>query len=144
MTGTASASIKVALVEALTAAVDPVEVRYAIGGLSIPREVVYLGRITGQQTFMTFRPGVGKRMPRREELKITVHVRIENPGDTAQESEDRAATIGGQIEDLIAADPTLGGVLLIQASTSELVGGADDGGGFCLLTYTFTAIAELT
>lgn len=146
MSGTRAAVIKQALVAGLTDALDGIEVRYGASG-TLPRELVYLGRVASEQQPLAFQPGVGRRMPRKEQLTVTVHVRIDMPGEDEEAAEARACEVGGLLEDVIAAQPSFplaDGALFIIASTTELQSDVDDDGALALLTYTFVVTAHLT
>jgi hypothetical protein len=127
---TNAVAIKKALVALLAPALADVRVDYAYDGKRIEREYVYLGRATGPHAPLVFR--AGGRLPRREELTITLHVEVRLPAALPEETDERAVRIGDLIEESIADDPQMGGtvpgLLSIMVSHSELLAGfVEDG-----------------
>lgn len=85
-----------------------VTVTYTLPLNSIPREVVFAGKIGGQMELAAMK--AGGRIKRAEELNMQLFVRVYEPGHRTTEVTDaRAIAISTLIENYLAATPRLGG-----------------------------------
>jgi len=143
MAGTNAAAAKKALLDAIAASADTdltgVIVSYSFSGkrLDEAREYIYGGKVDGSANHMAFQ-GSG-RVPRREDLTLDLHVRVDKPGqETTETAELRAVAIGAAVENLIAADPDLSGVTgldVVKMTGLVLDSVVDDQGAIAILTY---------
>ncbi len=152
MAGTNAAAAKKALIDALDAltgtggSLADVQVAYSFPGRTLQREVIYGGVAAGPLELSAMR-GSG-RVKRIERPLLELHILVTDPGhDTTEVTDARAAEIGAVIEELLAADPTIGGVAGLKAAVAvglELDGGVDDDGAESVLTYRIELLSYLT
>lgn len=152
MAGTNVAAAKSALVDALVAltgtglALDGVQVAYSFPGRTLQREVIYGGAAIGPVELSAMRGAAG-RVKRVERPTLELHVLVTDPGhDTTRETDARASEIGAVVEELIAGDPTIGGLAGLKSAVvvgMELDGGADDDGAESILTYRIELFSYL-
>lgn len=139
MAGTNAFAAKAALFDLLKAspALAGVQVcRFWPGG-TVERECVFGGRTVWTTTPLTFRPANG-RLPREEAITLDLHIRVMKPGAAPDEVEARAVVLGTVVEELLAADPLLGGapgVALATIDGGDLDHGVEDESSVALLTY---------
>src|SRR5437016_1393185 len=88
-----------------------VQVSYIYPGRTVQRECVYGGKVGGPQDQATMRGG-SARVGREERALFLLHIEVATPGGPAEAAanEVRACVLGRIVEELIAADGTLGGV----------------------------------
>lgn len=100
-------TVRAALVSALSArpALAAVQVAYSHPGQAIETESVYLGAARGSHTVPVVRAG---RKKRQESYVLDVFFDVVADGPTGQEASERAWTLAGELEDLLADDPSLG------------------------------------
>lgn len=100
-------AVKAGLVSALDArsGLDNVDVTYSHPGDALQPEAVYLGGVRGTHELPIMRAG---RKPRQENYTIDVWFEVIRDGTTSQEAEERAWVLFGELEDLLADDPTIG------------------------------------
>jgi hypothetical protein len=107
--GTNAHAAKLALRDLIDAAAafDGVQVEYGYPGLStVMRECVYFGDVEGPVALSTMRGG--QALKREEDLQTTLHIDIQAPGTTIEDTEQRACVLGAAFEAVIGANPTLG------------------------------------
>ncbi|UUV34381.1 hypothetical protein NQK81_13300 [Amycolatopsis roodepoortensis] len=148
MAGTAAASVKKALFDALKAQsgqgqpLDGVQVSYSFPG-NPERACLFLGRARFNHELSTFM--AGGRLPRTETLTVTVVIYARDIGSDQYAADSRAVAIGTVLEDLLATDPTAGGAVLIRrVESGELEPLVDDDGVIASLSYSVTVESELT
>lgn len=140
MAGVNMVAAKQALVAALKASpsLTGVQVEYAWPGRTLEREVIYCGKTLFQQDLGNFRP-TGGRLGRDEHATTAVHVVVRDPAGDPSVSDQRAVALGTVLEELLAGDPQLGGLLNLLIAI--VVGGElaepsfDDDGVLSALTY---------
>lgn len=148
MAGTAVATVKKALyddLKALTAPGQPLEkVQVSYGYPGAPeRSSLYFGRTRFEHELSSFATG-GGRQPRTEVATITAVILVRNISSDQYEGDARAIAIGTVLEDMLAADPTMGGtVQLLRVESGELSTEADDHGVITCLVYSVTVQSEL-
>ena len=100
-------TVRAAVVAALTArpALVGVQVAYSHPGGTIEAESVYLGKARGSDEVPVVRAG---RKKRQESYTLDVFFDVVADGPTGQEASERAWTFFGELEDLLADDPSLG------------------------------------
>lgn len=100
-------TVRAALFAALTArpAFSAVQVAYSHPGQAIEAESVYLGAARGSDNIPVVRVG---RKKRQESYILDVFFDVVADGPTSQEASERAWTLFGELEDLLADDPSLG------------------------------------
>lgn len=96
---------RAALVAALTTAVTPTQVAWSHPGDSREPESVYLGEARGSSEYATIRAG---RKKRQERYGIDVIIDVATDGPDGQDASERAYELLGELEDLLADDPSLG------------------------------------
>lgn len=141
MAGTNAVAARQALIAKIRALEIPaagggaVQVAYSWPGRGAEREVVHGGTpVTFEQEPLTFRGG--GRVPRDEQVTVPIVVVVAQPGATVENTDVRAAEIGGLIEDAIAADPTLTDQLVIgRVDRGDLDHDFTDDGAASVLTY---------
>jgi hypothetical protein len=107
---------RVALIAALDAlvALDGVPVTYSYAAKNADlgnREYIYGGGKSEAAVAQAAMKG-SARVKRIEEPDWTLHVRVAKPGETTTQAGDtRAMAIGAEIENYLAASPTLGGAV---------------------------------
>lgn len=153
MVGTAAVAVKKALFDALAAKsaagqpLDGVQVAYSYPGKTLQRDgCIYFGRLRIDQQLDTFAsPAVGGgRQPRNEIVTLTVVVLAKNIKSDQYAADARAVEIGSVMEDLLAADPTAGGTVLVRTVESgDLEPMLDDDGVWSQLTYSVTVRSTL-
>lgn len=149
MAGTSAVAARQALIAKITALAivgnggGTVQVAYSWPGSKAEREVVHGGNpVTFEQNPLAFRGG--GRVPRDEEVTVPVCVVVALPGGSVEETDVRAAEIGGLIEDAVAADPTLTGQLIIaRIDRGDLDHDFNDDGAASVLTYQFILRSRL-
>ncbi|MEV0993418.1 hypothetical protein [Nonomuraea sp. NPDC050202] len=136
---TRAAAVKQALLARLAEALAglpataQVQASYAFPG-DVERESVYLG----SSRFARQRLGPGFD---EETLTVNVHVYVRHPGGAVEETDARAAEIGGVLEGALAADRELrgvDGVMFSSVESGELDGGFEDDAAVSLLDYALT------
>lgn len=100
-------TVRSALLVALgaRAALAAVQVSYSHPGQAIEPESVYLGAARGSDEIPVIRAG---RKKRQESYTLDVFFDVVADGPTGQEASERAWTLFGELEDLLADDPSLG------------------------------------
>src|SRR6266516_3930708 len=88
------------------AALSNVTISYGVPLPSNPDEWIWLGDVTGDQTWLT----VGGT--REEDYSLTVMVRAFRAGPNQQPATERAFQILTEIENALRTDPTVGGTVL--------------------------------
>lgn len=148
MAGTAAASAKKAIYDALKAKAGPgqpldkVQVSYTFPG-NPERACLFFGRARFEHDWSTFAAG-GGRMPRTEVATITVVIYARDIGGDQYLADVRAVEIGTVLEELLAADPTAGGAVLVRrVESGELEPLHDDDGVVASLSYSVTVQSEL-
>jgi len=117
---------------------ETVEVEYG-RGRDIPRESLLIGGTVQPEEQ---RWAVICNRGREERYSLELFVRITNPGDTQQESTERAFDVFGLIELALRENPTLEVPGVIQASIAqpELLEGVYDDEGFAAVIESGVAI----
>jgi hypothetical protein len=149
MAGSNAVAAKAAILAGLQAAMaagdglSEVQVAYLWPGRTLEREGVYGGKIHMDHEYLAFRPGV--RMPRKETATIAWVVEVRHlAADEPADADERALVLGAVLENLIAADPTLGGVVKNAAITSiDLDNVIDDDALTSIVTYEVTVLSQL-
>lgn len=140
MAGTNAAAFKLALVGALQAAPGLVGVQVVYSQANqrtVLREWVSLG----EAKFVHARTGThgATRRTRTERLAVDVLVQVRQMGVPPEAADQRAVVIGTVLEELLADDPTVGGVvpkgLYGVVAGGELTHVVDDEGVYSELTY---------
>jgi hypothetical protein len=100
-------TVRAALVAALAArpALAGVDVGHSHPGAAIEPEAVYLGRARGSDEVPVMRAG---RKRRQESYTLDVFFDVVADGPTGREASERAWALFGELEDLLADDPSLG------------------------------------
>ncbi|SEB43571.1 hypothetical protein SAMN04489727_1725 [Amycolatopsis tolypomycina] len=149
MAGTAAVAAKKALFDLLAGqagAGEPlagVQVSYQFPR-QLERDHVYFGRVRFDHDYSTFRVA-GGRQPRTEIATVSLYVGAKRIDSDQHAADTRAVEIGGVLEDLIAADPTLGGAFqVVFVESGELEPNLDDDGVWAILTYSVTVQSELS
>ncbi len=149
MAGTQAAVVKRALFDALKAMTVPgqplekVQVAYSYPG-KVERSVIFFGRTRFDHDLSTFMAG-GGRLPRTEVATITVVIYVRDISSDQYAADTRAVAIGTALEELLAADPTAGGAVLVRrVESGELEPLQDDQGVVASLSYSVTVQSELT
>jgi hypothetical protein len=107
-TSSARTAVKARLVELLAARLPPdVQVSYGWPGADMRDEAVWVGACRGPVTVADLRAG---RKTRDDTFTLDVHFMAGRPGQTAQTADERVEELYWALEDLLADDPTLGGV----------------------------------
>lgn len=142
---------KRALVAALTVLLPAPD--YAVGYSYVgkihagSRKYVYLGNSTeADMALAAFRNDQG-RYRRQEEAPVQVCIAITRPGEkTTEATEVEAATVGGFIEDHLAANPTLGvpGLLIAKIVGFKLNSTIEDETAYTNLDYSVLFQSDLT
>lgn len=96
-----------ALLAALQAkpALAQVQVTYSHPGDTREDESIYLGEIRGDSNVATLRAG---RKHREERYTLDVWIDVDAVGPDAQTASERAWALYGELEDILADDPTVG------------------------------------
>lgn len=115
-------------------------------GDDIRDEAVWVGRAVGRHEPVTIRAG---RQPRDETFTVDVVVSVLVGGGTIADAEDRAHVLMDEVEDAIAQDPSLGGVLVggdwaLPADLEESGSGYTDVGAICEIRLGVEVRARLT
>jgi hypothetical protein len=100
-------ALRSALLAALQArpALASVQVEFSHPGDTDENETVYLGEVRGSSTIPVLRAG---RKVREERYTIDVWIDVAADGPTAEGASERAYALYGELEDILADDPTLG------------------------------------
>ena len=122
-----------------------VQVAHTYPGKNPERELIYGGRVT----FESQRIGLGglSGPQRAETVKVTLHVEVVKPGATPEELEERAAEIGGLLEDALLSFELPGVPGLMQAIPTAGAlnsGPVDDETSVAQLDYEITFSSHLT
>lgn len=106
-TRSTSPTFRAALLAALQArpALAQVQVSYSHPGDAREDESVYLGEIRGSSEIPTVRTS---RKKREERYTLDVWIDVDAVGPDAQTASERAWTLFGELEDILADDPTVG------------------------------------
>ncbi|MEU4576610.1 hypothetical protein [Nonomuraea sp. NPDC023979] len=110
-----------------------VQVSYAFPG-DVERECVYLG----SSRFSRRRMGLGAD---EETLSVNLHVYVRHPGAAVEETDERAVEIGGVLEAMLSAAPSMpgvDGVMFASVESGELDGGFEDDAAVSVLDYVLT------
>lgn len=122
-----------------------VQVTYSHPGDAIEPESVYLGDMRGSSVVPVSRAGRAKR---QEDYTIDVVVNVATDGTTAEAADQRAAVLAGAVEDVVAADLTLGlpDIFLAQLVEQVALPGFDDSrrGWATLMRLTIAVSARLS
>lgn len=146
-TGSTVYAVKAAIVTLLQAngALANVQISHGYPGEgNIQREAIYIDRVTGGQRIPVFKAG---RKTREETYAVTVVVFVEQDGVTAADAEERAFELLQEVEDMLADDPTLGGVSgVIHATAGTFREQAEPGvtGAACLIEFDIDVLARLS
>jgi hypothetical protein len=112
----------------------------------IPRLLIYGGKVSGPVQLAAMMGGT--RIKRTEELNLTLHIRVFEPGHATSEATDIvAAAASTVIENYIAANPTLGGVASLQIAkveSYELEGWSVDEGSCSVVDLGINLLSYLT
>lgn len=100
-------TFRATLLAALAArpALSAVQVTYSHPGDTREHESIYLGEIRGTAEIPTIRAG---RKARHERYTLDVWLDVDAVGPDAQTASERAWVLFGELEDLLADDPTVG------------------------------------
>lgn len=147
MAGSVVVACKKALVALLAArpGLDGVQVAYSWPGDDlVERERVFMGRARGDHTPDGLKAG---RTFRNERATFDVEIQVEKVGGTPEEAEERASAIGKELEECVADNRTLGGVIglnwaVMSSWTSTVL--YNDKGSLAAMTYTIRYAARLT
>lgn len=126
-------TVRATLVAALDArpALDAVSVTHMWQGQADEQEAMFLGNTTITNEWATIRAG---RKTRDETYQIQLMIHVHVPGDWGPAAETRMFVLIAEVEDLVAADPTLGlsatlPTLRVLVATSEVRPIVLDAGG---------------
>lgn len=108
-------AVKARLIELVAAALPGKQVTYSHPGDSQRDEGVYLGDVRGTRGYAAMRAG---RKPRQEEYQVDLYCVAIRAGATAEKAETEAFALSATVENALAEDPTLGG-LLVEAWAGE-------------------------
>lgn len=72
---------------------------------NLDRESIYFYGVRFRHDLPVMRTG---RKPRDEEFVLLVAIAASSPGNSSKEAEERAFVLLGELEDIVADDPTLG------------------------------------
>lgn len=100
-------TFRTALLAALQArpALSAVQTSYSHPGDPHEHEAVYLGEVRGASEVATIRAG---RKARQERYTLDVWIDLDAVGPDAQTASERAWALFGELEDILADDPTVG------------------------------------
>lgn len=100
-------TFRAALLAALQAraALAQVQTGYSHPGASREDETIYLGELRGTSQIPTIRTG---RKARQERYTLDVWFDVDAVGPDAQTASERAWSLYGELEDVLAADPSVG------------------------------------
>lgn len=96
---------RAALVTALTAALPETQIAWSHPGDAREPESIYLGEARIDSEVATIRAG---RKKRQERYTIDVLIDVAADGPTGQDASERAFVLLGELEDILADDPSLG------------------------------------
>lgn len=108
-------AVKKKLVELVAAALPGKQVTYSHPGDAQRDEGVYLGDVRGTRGYAAMRAG---RKPRQEAYQVDLYCVAIRPGANAEVAEAAAFELSAAVENALAEDPTLGG-LLVEAWAGE-------------------------
>jgi len=100
-------TFRAALLAALQArpALSAVPVTYSHPGDARENEAIYLGEVRGSSDIPTIRAA---RKARQERYTLDVWIDVDAVGPDAQTASERAWTLYGELEDILADDPSVG------------------------------------
>lgn len=140
-------AVKAALVTLITADVNDSTVQVSYGrppDNQLARECIYVGDVpSGAQRVPTLKAG---RKAREEKYPIEVVVAVLAAGGTLSAAETRAFVLLSSVEDVVADDPSLGGVAgLIHATagTFDVTSGYTAEGPVCVIRFQVDCTARL-
>lgn len=134
-------TVKAALTTLMATAIPTGQVSYGYPGDVIERDAVWISTVDGTSVIPTMRAG---RKTRHEEYRIRVHIDVAGPADTITEVEERAFDRMGSVEDILADDPSLGGIVtaaMLDSFESDTF--QDVEGSACRLTLYVRVQARL-
>lgn len=139
-----SASVKRMLVDLLGPSIDPVPLAYSEPARDLETEHAWFGDIKGPMRLLAFKTATA-RIGREHELTVPLHIRVVARGGTAEDADTRAEELGDAVINQLAADPQLGGrVLLAQVTNTELSSGVNDEEAISVHTITIAVKAHLS
>jgi hypothetical protein len=109
-------AIKAVLLDSLSDALPGTQVTYGFPGELVERECVWLGEVRGRNLLVTMGP---PRVARDEEFDLHCYFDALLLAGTQAEAETRAFTMFAALEDAVADDPSLGGLVSTGAYLSE-------------------------
>lgn len=100
-------AVKTALLAALQAdgALAGIQVSRSWPGDTLQQNAVWMGEATAHNTIPVVR---GARVAREENITVDVYINCQCPGADASAAEAQAFEILGEVENILANDPTLG------------------------------------
>jgi len=146
MTATVSTvpDVKTALVNLIGAQLPGIQVVYGRpADNQLKRECVYVGDATGSHRIPVFKAG---RKAREERYSVEVVIAVAKDRGQVSDSEGRAFELLEAVENVVADDPTLGGVDgLIHAIAGEWAAGADQStvGPAAVIAFNIECLARL-
>ncbi|MFJ8818207.1 hypothetical protein [Amycolatopsis thermoflava] len=149
MAGSNMVAAKAALIDKLAAAPElaGVQISYGWPGRTLERECIYGGRIRFTNEYLAFAAaGVNDgRIPRLETATISLYVVVRAMDSDQHAADTRTVELGAVLENLLAADPRLGGIAMAAAVESgDLEPLIDDDAVAAQLTYEISVRSELT
>lgn len=145
MAGSTIATVKAALVTALTARSGLANVQVAWGdpGEVMRQECIIIGDVRGTQSPRAIKPPPTVRW---EEYEIEVAVHVVTPATTQQRADERALTLANEIEAALYDNPTLSAAGLAWATVGryEVLGGVDPDGRWARVILGVECHARLT
>jgi hypothetical protein len=137
-------AVKKALYDALTAGLGGVQVSYGHPSAAlVERQVVYVGDVQMDYSVPVMRAG---RQPRQEEFTVEVIVNVAPARGEPSEAEAEAFALLAAVEDVVADDPTLGGVdglLWVRFDSGRVVTDLGPEGPICLIAVEVACAARL-
>lgn len=115
-------NVKTWLTSGLDSALSEALVLRSWDGKVLERSTIWVIRVTGETTFPFSMAG---RKTRDDEFTVRLAFAALVPGDSEVEAEARVESYVDALENLIAADPSMGGLDGVMAATYSLVEGPD-------------------
>lgn len=109
------------------------------------REYIYLDPRTVATGTLSAMQG-SARVKREESANLALRIRVSRPGEVSTEdAEERAAVLGVIVENYLAANPTIGDIVLKAVVAGyELTSFADETGAWADIDYALTFHSYLT
>ena len=155
MAGTNTVAAKAALLTLLQGEqgsgepLENVRVDWSYVGKHDVTEYIWLGdQWSGPVQLAAMKGGTAARIRREETITGTVHLKVRAKNETTtQAAEARVVALGAALENVVALDPSLGGVTGLLKTTvdqTELQSYVDDDGVTAELTYSIAFHSTMT